>query len=96
VHDWTDAQSAVILSNCRQAISAEGRLLLIERVRADRARADRLDVAIARADLAMLIGPGGKERTLQEFRDLLDASGFTLSRVVATELEYSVLEAFPR
>lgn len=95
VHDWTDEQSTVILSNCRQAMSAHGRLLLIERVRADRARAGWLDVAIARADLTMLIGPGGKERTVQEFRDLLDASGFTLTRVVATALEYSVLEAFP-
>lgn len=96
VHDWTDAQSTVILSNCRRVMSAQSRLLLIERVRADRARADSLDLAIARADLTMLIGPGGKERTLQEFRDLLDASGFTLARVVSTELEYSVLEAFPR
>lgn len=95
VHDWTDARSTVILRNCRQAMSARGRLLLIERIRSDRAEASRLDVAIARADLTMLIGPGGRERTLQEFRDLLDSCGFRLVRVVATELEYSVLEAFP-
>ena len=32
IHDWDDERSATILKNCRDAISAAGKLLLIERV----------------------------------------------------------------
>jgi hypothetical protein len=32
IHDWDDERSVAILRNCREAISADGKLLLIERV----------------------------------------------------------------
>jgi orsellinic acid C2-O-methyltransferase len=93
IHDWNDEQSVVILRNCRRVMSPDDRLLLVERVRAERVRASWIDNAIARADLTMLIGPGGRERTREEFSALLSASGFRLARIVATALDYSVLEA---
>ena len=36
---------------------------------------------------------GGKERTQQKNRDLLDSAGFTLDRVLPTTSPYAILEA---
>jgi hypothetical protein len=47
-------------------------------------------------DLEMLVMPGGKERSEQEFRELFDRSGFTLTRVVPTQSPLSVIEARPK
>ena len=41
----------------------------------------------------MLLIPGGKERTEQEYRELFSQAGFELTRVVPTSTEVSVIEA---
>jgi hypothetical protein len=46
-------------------------------------------------DLAMLVYAGGCERTEEEYRDLLAASGFRLSRIVPTQSPLSLIEAEP-
>jgi SAM-dependent methyltransferase len=96
IHDWDDERSVVILRNCRRAIPSAGKLLLVERIMPDRLEASAPHRAIARADLNMLIGPGGRERTEADFRSLLHSSGFNLTRIVPTALEYSILEAIPQ
>ena len=44
-------------------------------------------------DLMMLVGPGGQERTEQEYGTLLGKAGFRLTRVVPTQSPVSVVEA---
>ena len=95
LHDWDDQKSRAILLNCRRAIPLNGKLLLIERIVPDRFEACSLHHAIAWADLTMLVEFGGRERTVREFRDLLESSGFTLTSATATSLGYSVLEGIP-
>lgn len=46
-------------------------------------------------DLNMLVMTGGLERTEEEFRKLLKASGFELVRVVNTDSPISIVEAVP-
>src|SRR5262245_1756608 len=96
IHDWNDARSSAILRNCRRAMPAHGKLLLVERIMPDRLEASSLHRAIAWADLTMLVGPGGCQRTKAEFQALLDGSGLRMARIIATDLEYSVIEAVPR
>lgn len=96
VHDWNDERSQIILQNCRRAIPTDGKLLLIERIMPARLQATSAHRAMAYADLAMLVGPGGRQRTEVEFRKLLDASGFALTRIISTTLDYQNLEAVPR
>ena len=43
-------------------------------------------------DLVMLLIPGGKERTEDEYRALLDKAGFELTRVVPTGTEVGIIE----
>jgi hypothetical protein len=42
----------------------------------------------------MVIG-GGRERTAAEHRALLETTGFTLTRIIPTQSEVSVIEAVP-
>ena len=78
LHDWSDAESIRILQNCRRAIAASGKLLVIEVVVQ---RPNQPDVAKL-LDLDMLVLLHGRERTEEEFRELFAAAGFRLTRVI--------------
>jgi hypothetical protein len=78
VHDWSDAEAIQILRNCRQAMSDQGKLLLIEQVRQPATQAGPATAT----DLMMLVLVTGRERTEEEFRGLLAAAGFGLARVI--------------
>jgi hypothetical protein len=45
-------------------------------------------------DVMMLVGPGGQERTAQDYDTLLGKAGFRLNRIVPTASAVSVVEAF--
>lgn len=92
IHDWNDEHSLAILSNCRKALVAKGRLLLVERLLPERAEDDRGTIMV---DLQMLAVTGGRERTEAEYRALLEAAGFRLTRVVATHTPFRIIEAAP-
>jgi hypothetical protein len=96
LHDWDDEHCSVILKHCASAMAAEPegvpRLLVIERIRPERLTGTPRDQAIARSDLNMLVSLGGRERTEQEYRALLDAAGLRLAHIVELPLEFSVIE----
>jgi len=51
---------------------------------------------MAASTLAMLVGPGGEERSEDEYRILLEKSGFRLTRVIPTRAASgSIIEAIP-
>jgi AraC-like DNA-binding protein len=93
VHDWDDERALRILRNCHVAMPDGGRLLLIEHVLPARLDASASHRAIAHADLAMMLGPGGKERNEHEFQELLRCAGLALADVKPIGLGYSILEA---
>jgi hypothetical protein len=45
--------------------------------------------------MMMLVGPGGQERTEEEYRALLEKAKLRLTRVVPTPSAVSVVEAVP-
>ena len=47
-------------------------------------------------DLHMLLIPGGKERTENEYRTLFERAGFELTRIVPTGAEVSIVEGKKR
>ena len=77
IHDWPDADAAKILHNVRRAIRSDSTLLLVEGL------VDSADSPSGFSELLMLV-IGGRERTEEEFRSLLAAAGFDVSRVVPT------------
>lgn len=89
IHDWDDAHSVKILRNCREAMAPDGRILVVNRVVTDQLQSDTAKIA----DLVMMIIAGGKERTKEEFSELLTAAGLKLVRIVPTDSIVSVIEA---
>jgi O-methyltransferase domain len=91
IHDWTDEQSAGILQNCRKAISANGRVLIVEAV-----VPPGNDPSISKFfDMTMMTVPGGLERTVDEYRALFEKAGFRLASVTPTASAVSIIEGRP-
>ena len=89
IHDWSEEQCLQILNNCRKAMNPSGRLLIIEMVLPEGNTSHPGKIL----DMMMLVGPGGRERTEQEYGTLLDKAGLRLTRVVPTQSAVSVVEA---
>jgi hypothetical protein len=94
IHDWDDDKAIAILKNIRTALAGKpkGKVILIETVLQPGNEPD-LGKLI---DLEMLLLPGGKERTAEEFAALFTRAGFELTRIVPTQSPLSVVEARPR
>ncbi len=89
IHDWDDERAATILKNIRTAMNPGGRVILLESVVAPGSQPDFAKII----DIEMLLMPGGRERTEQEFRDLFARAGFELTRIIPTKSPLSVIEA---
>jgi hypothetical protein len=91
LHDWDDSRCTAILTRCRSAMPAHGKLLIIELVLPP----GNEPFFGKWLDLHMLVMAGGRERTVSEYATLLSVGGFELSRVVPTQAGASIVEAVP-
>ena len=89
LHDWDDAKCLGILGHCRDAMTADGRVLVVDHVIPQGNSADWAKLL----DIMMMVGPGGQERTREEFRALFARVGLRLARVIPTKSPLSILEA---
>jgi O-methyltransferase domain len=89
IHDWDDAHALTILKNIHAAAAPGARLFLVEAAMAPGNEPHFAKIV----DLEMMLLPGGCERTAQEYRDLLAAAGFRLSKVVKTKSPLDLIEA---
>ncbi len=90
IHNWDDEQSVRLLQNIHQAMKPDSRVMIIEMVIPSGnqpSMAKLLDVQM------MATMAGGKERTGEEYRLLLEKSGFTLTRIIPTIAPISLVEA---
>jgi hypothetical protein len=92
VHDWPDEQAVTILENCRRAMPTDAVVLLIERIMTGPPYPPTARL-VAFSDLNMLVGPGGRERTVDKYGELLKRAGLYLARVVPTATDVSIIEA---
>jgi hypothetical protein len=89
VHDWDDERATIILKNCHAAMTDQARLLVVESV-----IPPGNDPFLGKfLDVVMLLIPGGKERTAEEYRTLLGGAGFEMQRIVPSKHEISLVEA---
>jgi orsellinic acid C2-O-methyltransferase len=93
LHDWDDERACAILRRCRESMPHGARLGVIERLR-DRGTPTSFEARmVARSDLNMLVGPGGRERTLAEYRQLLEAAGFRVLSTMSLVDGYALVDA---
>lgn len=88
---WDDERAIAILKNCHRSMRDRGRLLLVEAV-----AQPSPDPDTALPDLNMLVLLTGRERTAEEYRTLLEAAGFAMTRVIPTQSPCSIVEALCR
>ena len=89
IHDWDDERATAILKQCHRAMADNGKVLVVEQVIPpgnDPFIGKLLDVNM------LVMCPGGKERTSEEFRALFAAAGFEMSRIVPTQGIVSIVE----
>jgi SAM-dependent methyltransferase len=89
IHDWDEPRAVRILKNCRRAMAAKGRVLIVDMVVPD---TDAMSFSKL-LDLNMLAMTGGRERTKGEFHALLDAADYKLTRIIPTMAPQSIIEA---
>ena len=86
IHDWADEDAVRILRSVRRAMPADGTLLVVDTI-------DSGTRPAGLGDLLMLV-IGGRDRSEAEFRAVLEAGGFAITRIVPTEAS-SVIECRP-
>jgi hypothetical protein len=89
IHDWPDDDPVKILGNVRTAAGAGKHVLLVEFVIPRHGR----EFVGNWMDLGMLVCAAGRERTADEYGQLLRRTGFRMTRVVETASPFSVVEA---
>ena len=88
LHDWSDEQSRTILANCRNSMTSDGRVLVVDTVipEGNDPHWGKL------LDVNMMVLTPGRERTESEFRALFASAGLRMTRVVPTACALSVVE----
>lgn len=92
LHDWPDTECHTILQRCREAMRKTDRLLIIEMLTVP----CKPSVPIQLIDMIMLMYFGeARQRTVEEYKNLFESTGFGLSRVLPTAGAFSIVEARP-
>jgi len=89
LHDWNDAECVQILQNCRNAMTGNAKLYVLEMVVSSTAE----DPVVAMQDLNMLAVLHGRERSLAEFDRLFDQAGLKRTAAIATNSPMWIIEA---
>lgn len=92
IHDWNDEQCTSLLGNCRKAMTAGGKVLVVEMVVPEGNEPSPAKFL----DLQMLQYLPGCERTEKEYRELFDKAGLVLTRIVPTMSPFSILEGMSK
>ncbi|MEV0438884.1 methyltransferase [Streptomyces spectabilis] len=79
LHDWNDDQAVTILGHCRAALPPGGRVLIVEPLLPDAVAPELAGLYLS--DLNMLLNVGGRERTRDEFAEVCDRAGLTVTSV---------------
>jgi hypothetical protein len=91
LHDWNDDDCQKILVNVRRTMAATSRLLIAE----DLVCGPNQPCPAKQRDINMLVRTGGRNRTEQEYRNVLARGGFRTTRVIATASTLFLIEAAP-
>jgi orsellinic acid C2-O-methyltransferase len=91
IHDWDDEHATLILTACRRATGRGARILLIERLLPARVTDSPEHLNAVMTDLQMMVQLGGRERTLAQYRVLLEQAGFEFKGSLPGPL-YAIVE----
>ncbi len=90
LHNWNDEAVYQILQTCREAFPEHGKLIIFETVMIPGNGPDPNKWI----DLHMMVNLGGRERTVEEFEELLSRANFKLTKVTSLPAS-GIIEAVP-
>jgi ubiquinone/menaquinone biosynthesis C-methylase UbiE len=93
VHDWDDERALAILQTCARAMHPTSRLVLLERKLPARIESPDDAFTTVMGDVHMMVVLGGKERTADEYRDLLARAGLRMTGEIPIESDITAFEA---
>ncbi|WMV31955.1 hypothetical protein MTR67_025340 [Solanum verrucosum] len=96
IHDWDDDDCIKILKNCWKSLPNFGKVVLVEHIKPNNPQTNDffsknaffLDVFL------MVVTPGGKERTMEEFEILAKKSGFSSFKVINSAFLIWIMELY--
>jgi O-methyltransferase domain len=89
LHDWSDDEAVSILKRCRESIQPGGKIAVVEILLGEMGEPSLGPLM----DLNMMIECTGRERTLDEYRGLIEKAGFHFSKVKPIRPPMVVIEA---
>ncbi|KAI3831867.1 hypothetical protein MKX03_022239 [Papaver bracteatum] len=95
LHDWTDEECVHILKKCKEAIPKETGKVIIVDVVLDEESTHELTKTRLLLDIDMMVSTGGRERTLDDWDNLLKRAGFRSHKIRPIRAIQSLIEAFP-
>jgi hypothetical protein len=90
LHDWDDAHAARILAALAHSAAGDTRLRIFEMLLPEDATPHRAKMSDV---LMLLLFDGARERTLGQYRDLLERTGWQLEQFMASPGPMSVIQA---
>jgi O-methyltransferase domain len=91
IHDWNDESALSILKTLRKITKPTARVMLVEWLIPDTS-----DFHLGKwADITMMTGVGGRERTRADFEKLFSEAGFALEEIVPTASMFSIVVGRP-
>lgn len=95
VHDWDDERALAILRSCARAMGSASRLVLLERKLPERIENPEDAFTTVMGDVHMMVVLGGKERTANQYRELLSQAGLRMTGETPIESDITAFEAVP-
>jgi hypothetical protein len=92
LHGLNDEHVVAVLKNCRAAMTASTKLLVIEAVLLPHGAPLPL---INMLDVHRMVMTRSRERSQEELKTFLATASFTLHRVIQTETQDNIFEALP-
>jgi hypothetical protein len=92
LHDWDNDRANKILTNCRQAMAGRGKLLVVDYIICG----PNQPCFAKEGDINMMVRTGGRNRTKEEYRDLLAKGGFGMALPITSLGDLGLIEAVPR
>ncbi|MDQ2942401.1 MAG: acetylserotonin O-methyltransferase, partial [Candidatus Dormibacteraeota bacterium] len=93
IHDWDDERALAILQTCRRAMGGQARLVVLERKLPERIDNPDDSLLTLMGDVHIMVVLGGKERTTNEYRELLAQAGLRMTREIPTSSGFAAIEA---
>lgn len=95
LHNWEDTECVNLLKRCKEAVPADkGKVIIMDLVIDDDDNSILTQAKLS-LDLTVMNHGGGRERTKEDWRNLIEMSGFSRHEIIPISAMPSIIVAYP-